>query len=174
MNRKALIIGIIILIIIIAGIVIFSNTNNQGTSSENDNVNLTGKNTSINGYTCMIPDSYQNGCVTNKTGYGLYGTSNDSLYITVYNNDADGDQMYNSDYSYFAEGENNQDTGLTCENKTVDGHQITYVGLHSETRGDYRLAFFNVNNKRVMIEWLGSDVNDDIKNIIDSFYILNK
>ena len=173
MNRKRLLIGgIIILIIIIAGIFILSdNTNNP--SSTNNNTNLEGKNTTINGYSCMIPDNYQNGCVTNKTGYSLYGTDNDSLYITVYSNDDDGDKMYNSDMSYFAQGENNQDTGLKTENTTINNHQILYVSLHSETRGDYKLAFFKVKDKRVMIEWLGNDINDNIKNIINSFYQLN-
>lgn len=173
MNRKTLISGIIILIIIIAGLIVFTVNNNDQSVSNNNTANLTGKNTTINGYTCMIPDNYQNGCVTSKTGYDLYGTSNDSLYITVYNNDGDGDNMYNNDYAYFAEGENNQDTGLSTENTTVNGHNIYYVSLHSNTRGDYRLAFFSVNNKRVMIEWLGNNINPDIQNIINSFYALN-
>ncbi|OWT32989.1 hypothetical protein BGI41_04775 [Methanobrevibacter sp. 87.7] len=175
MNRKTLLNGgIIILIIIIAGItLIYNNSNNNINFTNNNKISLEGKNTTINGYNCMIPDQYQNGCVTNKTSYSLYGTDNDSLYITVYSNDDDGDKMYNSDMSYFAEGENNQDTGLKTENTTVDNHQILYVSLHSETRGDYRLAFFKVKDKRVMIEWLGNDINNNIKNIINSFYQLN-
>lgn len=172
MNKKILIGGIIVIIIIITiGIIINDNDNNN--QNYDNNMSLEGKNTTINGYEILIPVSYQNGCVTDKDGYSLYGTDNDSLYITVYNNDKAGDNMYNSDYAYFAQGENNDDTGLKTENTTVSNHQIEYVSLHSESRGDYRLAFFKVKNKRILVEWLGNNLNNDIKTIIDSSYEYN-
>lgn len=169
MNRKTLIIGIIILIMLIAGLMIFNNSSNTKTT----NTTFNGVKTNINEYSCMIPKEYQNGNVTNHPGYGLYGTDNDTLYITVYSNDKNGNDMYNGDWDYFAKGENNVDEGPKTENITYDGHEIVYVALHSNTRGDYRLAFFEVKGKRVMLEWRGNDINPNIANIINSFYALN-
>lgn len=170
MNSRNLKIGIIIVIIIIAGLIVM---NNHSNNSNITNSNLNGKVTKINEYKCMIPKEYQNGNVTNYEGYSLYGTDNDTLYITVYNNDNGGDTMYNGDWAYFAKGENNIDKGPTTENRTLNGHDIVYVALKSEQRGEYRLAFFDVKGKRIMIEWLGNDINPSINNIINSFYALN-
>ncbi len=172
MNKKTILIGIIILVIVLAGLIII-NHDSGDSSSGNTSQSFSGVKTEINGYSCMIPEEYQNGNLTDYPGYGLYGTDNDTLYITVYSNDNDGDTMYNGDWAYFAEGENNEDEGPTTENRTLDGHEIVYVALHSESRGDYRLAFFEVNGKRVMLEWRGSDINPGISNIINSFYALN-
>ena len=173
MNKKilSLIIVLIILIVVSFGVLNFSNSDNaNNTSVKHD---LKGEKINLNGYTCMIPESYQNGNSSNQTGISIYGTDNGTIYVTVYNNDEDGDYVHNGDMSYFAYGENNVDNNPKIENITVDGHDILYVIQHSDIRGDYRLAFFTVNDKRVLIEWLGNDINDDVKNIINSFYELN-
>ena len=138
-------------------------------------IELKGEKTVINRVTCMIPHSYANGTIKKSQGIETYGTyKSDSIYITVYDISKQGDKVYQGDIDYFAYGIANKDNNPKRENITMADHTILYVTQHSQTRGDYRLAFFEVNGQKVLIEWLGHEITPDIKNIIYSFYMLNK
>ncbi|MCL2156734.1 MAG: hypothetical protein FWH54_01790 [Methanobrevibacter sp.] len=178
MNKKNLVWLIVIIIVIcaIATYLIYTSTLTSENSSNNidSNIELKGDEIKINGFTCMIPSSYTNGTLKKSQGIETYGTyESDSIYITVYDNSPEGDKVYQGDIDYFAYGIANKDNNPKKENITIANHTILYVTQHSNTRGDYRLAFFEVNGKKVLIEWLGSEVTPDIKNIIYSFYKLN-
>ena len=122
----------------------------------------------------MIPSSYANGTIKKSPGIETYGTyESDSIYITVFDNSKQGDKVYQGDIDYFAYGIANKDNNPKRENITIANHTILYVTQHSDTRGDYRLAFFEVNGQKVLIEWLGHEITPDIKSIIYSFYELN-
>lgn len=138
--------------------------------SNDSPIELKGKETIINELKCLIPNSYQNGSIIIKPGINTYGTENGSIYITVYNDSKEGNAVYDGDLEYFAYGKFNKDNNPTRQNITIDGHDILYVIQHSDIRGDYRLTYFKVNDKKVMIEYLGNDITTDIENIIISFY----
>ena len=194
MNKKnIIIIGIIIIICIIGAYFIFSSLNNQNNSNNNsnntndiintnNNINnigdesfeLKGEKTTINGLITMIPSKYSNGTIKASSGIETYGKyDDDSIYITVYDDSSQGEKVYQGDIDYFAYGIGNKDNNPKKENITIANHTILYVTQHSDTRGDYRLAFFEVNGKKVLIEWLGNEVTPDIENIIQGFYKLN-
>jgi len=180
MNKKIL--GLIfILIVIICGLTIYfiynnsndiANTNNH--TNNDENIDLKGEKTTINGLTTMIPDRYANGTIKKSPGIETYGKyEDDSIYVTVYDNSPAGDKVYQGDIDYFAYGIANKDNNPKRENITIATHTILYVTQNSDTRGDYRLVFFEVNGKKVLIEWLGDKITPDIKNIIYGFYELN-
>jgi hypothetical protein len=193
MNRKKLvIITTLILICIIGAYFIFNNNilndnfddNNDGNidfgneriniRSTNETVDLKGEKTKINGLYTMIPDRYSNGTIKTSSGIETYGKyDDDSIYVTVYTDSADGNKVYQGDIDYFAYGIANQDNDPKRTKITLFNNEILYVIQHSDTRGDYRLAFFKVNDKKVFIEWLGTEIAPDIKNIIYGFYKLN-
>lgn len=193
MNKKNIIIIGIIIICIIGAYFIFSSLNNQNNSNNNsNNVNdiintnnninnisdesfeLKGEKTTINGLITMIPSKYSNGTIKASSGIETYGKyDDDSIYITVYDDSSQGEKVYQGDIDYFAYGIANNDNNPDRENITIANHTILYVTQHSDTRGDYRLAFFEVNGKKVLIEWLGNEVTPDIENIIQGFYKLN-
>jgi len=175
MNKKILAI-IIVIIIMICGIAIYLNfsTPENILKGNDSDIELKGEKTIINGLTCMIPSSYSNGTIKKSPGIETYGTyQSDSIYITVYDISKQGDKVYQGDIDYFAYGIANKDNNPKRENITMANHTILYVTQHSDTRGDYRLAFFEVNGQKVLIEWLGTEITPDIKNIIYSFYKLN-
>ncbi|MCL2115190.1 MAG: hypothetical protein FWH29_03095 [Methanobrevibacter sp.] len=179
MNKKVSAI-LIVIIIMICGVAIylsnFSGLSSENTLTDNDSlaIELEGEEIIINGFTCMIPSSYANGTIKKSPGIETYGTyESDSIYITVYDNSPEGDKVYQGDIDYFAYGIANKDNNPKRENVTIANHTILYVTQHSDTRGDYRLAFFEVNGKKVLIEWLGHEISPEIKNIIHSFYKLN-
>ncbi|KZX16920.1 hypothetical protein MBCUT_04710 [Methanobrevibacter cuticularis] len=150
-----------------------SNTNSNETHDD-DNFKLEGNEITINGLKTMIPNSYSNGTLKTSSGIETYGTySTDAIYITVYDNSSKGDAVYQGDIDYFAYGIANKDNNPKRENITLDTHDILYVMQHSDTRGNYRLIFMKVNEKKVLIEWLGNEITPDIKNIVYSFYELN-
>ncbi|MEA4956816.1 hypothetical protein SDC9_07360 [bioreactor metagenome] len=179
MNKKNMvIIGIIIIIILIAGAYfIFNNQNNEKIDknlNNNQSFEISGEKIAINGLTTMITNKYTNGTINTSSGIETYGKYNDgSIYVTVYDNSAQGEKVYNGDIDYFAYGIANEDNNPQRENITIGNHSILYVTQHSDTRGDYRLAFFEVNGKKVLIEWLGNEITPDIENIIYGFYKLN-
>ena len=179
MNKKILAI-LILIIVIICGLAIYfsySSYFSLKTSLMNGNssaIELYGEEITINKLKCMIPNSYANGTLKKSPGIETYGTyESDSIYITVYDNSEEGNNVYQGDIDYFAYGIANEDDNPKRENITIANHTILYVTQHSDTRGDYRLAFFEVNGQKVLIEWLGSEVTPDIENIIYSFYKLN-
>ncbi|MDR0900498.1 MAG: hypothetical protein LBM26_02455 [Methanobrevibacter sp.] len=147
-----------------------SNLNN---SNIDRSIEIKGKEIAINGLKCLIPNSYQKGSIVVKPGINTYEGMNGSIYITVYNNSNEGNAVYNGDLEYFAYGKFNEDNNPKRENITLEGHDILYVTQHSDIRGNYRLTYFKVNDKKVMIEYLGNELTDDIKTIILSFYKLN-
>lgn len=188
MNKKIL--GIIfIIIVLICGSAIYLNysnninnsfsnitskTINNTENAINENIDLKGEKTTINGLNTMIPDKYANGTIKSSSGIETYGKyDDDSIYVTVYDNSPAGDKVYQGDIDYFAYGIANKDNNPKRENITLANHTILYVIQHSDTRGDYRLAFFEVSGQKVLIEWLGNEVTPDIKNIIYGFYELN-
>ena len=188
MNKKNF--GIIIIIIIlICGLsiyfiynninngkdsnIIFNNSNDAKNIS-NENIDLKGEKITINGLTTMIPDRYANGTIKTSPGIETYGKyDDDSIYVTVYSNSKEGNRVYQGDIDYFAYGIGNKDNNPKRQNITIANHNILYVIQHSDSRGDYRLVFFEVNGKKVLIEWLGEEITPDIKNIIYGFYELN-
>jgi len=175
---KKKVIGLLILFIIVLGgfaISSFYSTDITQNNTNNSSQQLTGEKTMINGLTCMIPSSYQGGSLNTSTpGIETYGTyQNDQIYVTVYSPNSNGNKVYQGDIDYFVNNIGNTDINQGKENTTVNGHQIQYISQHSNTRGDYRLAFFQVGDKKVLIEWLGSSITQKIKNIINSFYQLN-
>jgi hypothetical protein len=176
MNKKILAI-LIVIIIIICGLAIYLSyfTSYENNINNNDSaIELKGEKTIINGFTSIIPSSYTNGTIKKSPGIETYGTyESDSIYITVFDNSKQGDRVYQGDIDYFAYGIANKDNDPKRDNITIDNHTILYVTQHSDTRGDYRLAFFEVNDKKVLIEWLGQEITPDIKTIIYSFYKLN-
>jgi len=176
MNKKSFAI-LLVIIIMICGIAIYLNFSTSPENILNGNgteIELKGEKKIINGLTCMIPSSYSNGTIKKSPGIETYGTyQSDSIYITVYDISKQGDKVYQGDIDYFAYGIANKDNNPKRENITIANHTILYVTQHSNTRGDYRLAFFEVNGKKVLIEWLGSEITPDIENIIHSFYKLN-
>ncbi|KZX10104.1 hypothetical protein [Methanobrevibacter filiformis] len=171
---------IAIIIIVIAIILLFSfsyftnfninNSSNSNNSINSKEFNLSGEEVTINGLRTLIPKSYQNGEIIVKPGINTYQTKNGSIYVTVYSDSKDGDSVYDGDMEYFAYGKFNEDKNPKRENITLNNQNILYVTQHSDIRGDYRLAFFEAKNKRVMIEWVGSNLSDDVKNIILGFY----
>jgi hypothetical protein len=155
-------------------LIYFSTHENILTNDNNPAIELNGEKLVINGLTCMIPSNYSNGTIKKSPGIETYGTyQSDSIYITVYDISKQGDEVYQGDIDYFAYGIANKDNNPKRENITMANHTILYVTQHSDTRGDYRLAFFEVNGQKVLIEWLGTEITPDIKNIIHSFYKLN-
>ncbi|RBQ23342.1 hypothetical protein ALNOE001_09010 [Candidatus Methanobinarius endosymbioticus] len=143
-------------------------------SSINESLNLKEEKTNINGLATMIPAKYSNGTIKNSPGIQTYGKyDEDSIYVTVYDDSSDGNEVYQGDIDYFASGIGNKDNNPKQETVTILSNEILYVTQHSDTRGDYRLAFFKVNDKKVLIEWLGTEITPDIKNIIYGFYELN-
>lgn len=178
MNKKvlAILIGIIIIISGVAILSYLSNLSPESTLLDDSSsaIELKGEKVTINGFNCIIPSSYANGTIKKSLGIETYGTyESDSIYITVFDNSKQGDKVYQGDIDYFAYGIANKDNNPKRENITILNHSILYVTQHSDTRGDYRLAFFEVNDKKVLIEWLGTEITPDIKNIIYSFYKLN-
>jgi len=184
MNKITL--GIIIIIVLICGLAIYftfnnndiDNNINNNDSNNNTKINykieLKGEKTIINGLTTMMPERYTNGTIKKSSGIETYGKYNDdSIYITVYDDSQDGNKVYQGDIDYFAYGIANKDNNPKRENITIANHSILYVNQHSNTRGEYRLVFFEVNGKKVLIEWLGDEVILDIENIIYGFYELN-
>jgi len=179
MNKKILAI-LIVIIIIVSGLAIylsyFSTLSSESTLTEDNNsaIELYGEETVINRFMCMIPSSYANGTLKKSPGIETYGTyESDSIYITVFDNSEQGNKVYQGDIDYFAYGIHNKDNNPKRENITIANNTILYVIQHSDTRGDYRLVFFEVNGQKVLIEWLGHEITPDIKNIIYSFYKLN-
>lgn len=178
MNKKVLAI-LIVIIIIVGGIAIYlsylSTLSSENNLSDNNSaIELKGEKIAINGLNCMIPSSYANGTIKKSPGIETYGTyESDSIYITVYDNSNQGAKVYQGDIDYFAYGIANNDNNPKRENVTILDHTILYVTQHSDTRGDYRLAFFEVDGKKVLIEWLGNEITPDIETIIYSFYKLN-
>jgi hypothetical protein len=187
MNKKIL--GIII-IVLICGLGIYfaydnifnsNSTDNNSNSGlninnniNNENIDLKGEKTTINGLTTMIPDRYADGTIKPSPGIETYGKyDDDSIYVTVYDDSPEGMKVYQGDIDYFAYGISNSDKNLKKENITLANHTILYVGQHSDSRGDYSLVFFEVNGKKVLIEWLGQEITPDIKNIIYGFYESN-
>lgn len=197
MNKKKLVVITILiaLICIIGAYFIFNNynindninnlidsnnidKNNENTTnsinSNNQSFDLKGKKSNINGLATIIPDKYSNGTIKPSSGIETYGKyDDDSIYVTVYDNSADGNRVYQGDIDYFAYGIGNKDNNPRRENITLFNNEILYVIQHSNTRGDYRLVFFQVNDKKVLIEWLGTEITPDVKNIIYGFYTLN-
>lgn len=188
MNRKklAIITILIVLVCIIGAYFIFdnntilnnnSNNNNNeidNITSTNETLDLKGKKTNINGLVTMIPDKYSNGTIKTSSGIETYGKyDDDSIYVTVYSNSSAGNRVYQGDIDYFAYGIANKDNNPKRENITLFDNEILYVTQYSDTRGEYRLAFFQVNDKKVLIEWLGTEITPNIKNIIYGFYELN-
>lgn len=188
MNKKILGIIVIILVLICGSAIYFGYNNNinnvfSDTSSNNSNntenihdesISLKGEKITINGLATMIPDRYANGTIKTSSGIETYGKyDDDSIYVTVYDNSDEGNKVYQGDIDYFAYGIANKDNNPKRENITIANQTILYVTQHSDTRGDYRLAFFEVNGKKILIEWLGSEITPDIKNIIYGFYKLN-
>lgn len=174
-GKKIVILLIGIIIIACASLIYLTTSNEDNNSSNSQDTPIYGETISINGFDCKVGNKYTGGNITiDNSGIQTYGTNNGSIYITVYNNNEEGDNIYNGDISYFAYGESNVDDNPQRQNITVNGHDILYVIQHSDTRGDYRLAFFKVADKRVLIEWVGSEIDNDIKNIINSFYQLNE
>jgi hypothetical protein len=174
MNKK--IIGLLILFIIaLGGFSISSLYTTNNINNTNNTSQLIGEQNTINGLKCKIPDTYLGGSLNTSTpGIQTYGTyKTDQIYITVYSPDNNGNKVYQGDVDYFINGIGNTDVNQAKENKTINGHNIQYISQHSNTRGDYRLAFFQVGEKKVLIEWLGSSITPDIENIINSFYQLN-
>jgi len=180
MNKKIL--GLMfILIVIICGLNIYFNYNNSNDvvntnnhTSNYESIELKGEKTTINGLSTMIPDRYANGTIRPSPGIETYGKYDDDIiYVTVFDNSPQGNKVYQGDIDYFAYGIANKDNNPKRENITIANHTILYVTQHSNTRGDYRLAFFEVNGKKVLIEWLGNEITPDIKNIIYGFYKLN-
>ena len=179
MNKKVLTL-LIVIVIMICGLATYFHyistlpSGNTLTNNSDSAIELEGDELMINGFTCMIPNSYANGTLKKSPGIETYGTyQSDSIYITVYDNSQEGNKVYQGDIDYFAYGIANKDNNPKRENITIANHTTLYVSQHSDTRGDYRLIFFEVNGKKVLIEWLGNEITPDIKNIIYSFYILN-
>ncbi|MDR2967933.1 MAG: hypothetical protein LBU74_08310 [Methanobacteriaceae archaeon] len=178
MNKKVLAISVVAIIMICGVAIYLSHTSNlspeKTLNDDNSVIELKGEKIIINGLSSMIPSSYANGTLKKSPGIETYGTyESDSIYITVYDNSKQGDKVYQGDIDYFAYGIANKDNNPKIENITIANHAILYVTQHSDTRGDYRLAFFKVNGQKVLIEWLGNEITPDIKNIIYSFYKLN-
>ena len=177
MNKKILAI-LIMIIVMICGLAIYLNFSispeNILASDNGSDIELKGDETIVNGFTCMIPSRYANGTIKKSPGIETYGTyQSDSIYITVYDISKQGNKVYQGDIDYFAYGIANKDNNPKRENITIANHTILYVTQHSQSRGDYRLAFFEVNGHKVLIEWLGHEITPDIQNIIYSFYKLN-
>ena len=168
--RKLSYIAIIIIVIAIIIVSLSYLTNNDNNNLNKRNVELSGEEVKINGLKTLIPESYQDGEIVEKPGINTYQTKNGSIYVTVYNNSKDGDNVYNGDMDYFAYGKSNEDKLLKRENITINGYEVLYVSQYSKLRGNYRLAFFKAKDKRIMIEWVGDSLSSDIENIILGFY----
>lgn len=90
----------------------------------------------------MIPNGYSYGIIKISSGIKTYRKyKEDSIYIKVYNDSSDGNNIYQGNVDYFTYGIANQDNNPKRENMTLFNNKILYVTQHSDARRDYRLVF---------------------------------
>ncbi|MCL2115460.1 MAG: hypothetical protein FWH29_04490 [Methanobrevibacter sp.] len=94
-----------------------------------------------------------------------YESNNGGLKINIYLSNENSSQRDDEYNSYM-------ESNSTIEILNISGNDITVV--YNDTGPQpFSIAFFEVNEDKIVIKWDGTNIDGDIKAIIASFYELN-
>ena len=161
-------ITVIIAIIAIVGIYTSQTTINNEKISDSSNWQVK----ELTGVKFKLPEKYSSGVLLSgnvidgvETGHS-YQSNEGGLVINIA---LSGENSTEIDKEYNSYMKSNSSTEIF----NISGHDITVV--HNESNPQpISIAFFELNGNKIVIKWNDTNINEDIKAIIASFYELNK